>query len=62
MLVYLNFFNKIINKLLAVDVMINKEDKGLILFNLLSESYDDIIITILYKKKTLILEEVMTTL
>ena len=30
---YLNFFNKVINELLAVDVKINEEDKALILFS-----------------------------
>ena len=28
---HLNFFNKVINKLLAVDVKIDKEDKAIIL-------------------------------
>ena len=30
---YLNFFNKIINELLAVDVKIDEEDKALILLS-----------------------------
>ena len=59
---HLNFFKKIISELLAVDVMIDEEDKTLILLSLLSESYDHIVTTILYGKKTLILEEVTTTL
>jgi len=59
---HLNFFNKIISELLAVDVKINKEDKVLILLSSLSKSYDHIVTTMLYGKETLILEEVMATL
>ena len=51
---HLNFFNKVISKLLAVDVKIDEEDKALILLNPLPESYDHIITTMLYGKKTLI--------
>jgi len=58
-LVHLYFFNKIISKLLAVDVKIDKEDKTLILLSSLLESYDHIITTMLYGKETLILEEVI---
>ena len=57
-----NFFNKVISELLAVDVNIDEEDKALILLRLLSQSYDHIITTMLYSKKTLILEEVTSTL
>jgi len=57
-----NFFNKVISELLAVDVKIDEEEKALILLSSLSESYDHIITIILYGKKTLILEEVMSTL
>ena len=60
MLEYLNFFNKI--ELLVVDVKIDEEDKASILLSSLPESYNHIVITILYDKKTLILEEVMLTL
>ena len=59
---HLNFFNKVISELLAVDVMIDEEDKTLILLSSLSEIYDHIVTTILYGKKTLILEEIMSTL
>ena len=59
---HLNFFNKIISKLLTVDVKINKKDKALILLSSLLESYDHIVTTMLYGMKTLILEEVMSTL
>ena len=55
---HLNFFNKAISELLAVDVKIDEEDKALILLSFLLESYDHIITTMLYGKKTLILEEV----
>jgi len=59
---HLNFFNKIISKLLAVDVKINKKDKALIFLNSLPESYDHIVTIMFYGKKTLILEEVTATL
>ena len=59
---HINFFNKAISELIAVDVKIDKEDKALMLLSLLPQSYDHIITTILYGKKTLILEEVTTTL
>ena len=59
---HLNFFNKIINELLAVDVKIDEEDKVLILLSSLPESYDDIVTATLYKKEILILKEAMTTL
>jgi len=59
---YLNFFNKVINELLAIDVKIDEEDKALILLNSLPESYDHIMTTMLYGKETLILEEVTPTL
>ena len=59
---HLNFFNKIISELLAIDVKIDKADKTLILLNSLLKSYDHIVTTILYEKKTLILEEVTTIL
>jgi len=58
----LNFFNKVISKLLAVDVKINEEDKALKLLSSLPQSYDYIITTILYGKETFILEEVTSTL
>ena len=45
-----------------IDVKIDEEDKALILLSLLPESYDHIITTILYSKKTLILEEITSTL
>jgi len=48
---HLNFFNKVINKRQDVDVKIDEENKALILLNLLLESYDHIITTILYGRK-----------
>ena len=59
---HLNFFNKIISELLAVDVKINEEDKTLILFSSFPQSYDHIVTTMLYEKKTFILKEVTTLL
>ena len=58
---HLNFFNKVISELLVVDIKIDEEDKALILLISLSE-YDHIVTTMLYGKKTLILEEIMSTL
>jgi len=55
LLEHLNFFNKVINELLAVDVKIDEEDKTLILLSSLPQSYDYIFITMLYIKETLIL-------
>ena len=49
---YLNFFNKVINKVLVVDVNIDEEDKTLILFSSLPQSYDHIVTTMLYDKET----------
>ena len=60
MLEHLTFFNKVISELLPIDVKIDKEGKALILLSSLSQSYDHIITTML--KKTLILEEVTSTL
>jgi len=51
---HLNFYKKVINELLTVNVKIDKEDKALIILSSLPESYDHIITTILYGKKTLI--------
>ena len=62
MLEHLNFFNKVINDFLTVDVKIYVEDKALIRFSSLPHSYDHIVATILYGKKTLLLEEIMSTL
>ena len=49
---HLNFFNKVISELLAVDVKIDEEDNALILLSSFSESYDHIVTTMLYGKET----------
>jgi len=59
---HLNFFNKVISELLAVDVKIDEEDMTLILLSSLSQSYDHIVTTRHYCKETLILKEVTSTL
>ena len=59
---HLNFFNKVISELLAVDVKIDEEDKALIPLSSLTESYDHFLATMLYGKETLIFEEVTSTL
>ena len=43
---HMNFFNKVISELLAVDVKID-EEKALILLSSLSESYNHIVTTML---------------
>ena len=48
---HLNFFNKVISKLLAVDVKIDEKDKTLILLSSLQESYGHIVTTMLYVRK-----------
>jgi len=55
-------FKKVISELLTVDVKIDEEDKVLILISLLPQSYDHIVTIMFYCKKTLILEEVTSTL
>jgi len=44
---HLNFFIKIINELLTVDIKIDEENKALILLSLLPESNDHIVTTML---------------
>ena len=55
---HLNFFNKVINELLTIDVKIDKEDKALILRSSLSELYNHIVTIMPYDKESLILKEV----
>ena len=57
---HLNFFKKIIRELPAIDVKIDEEDKALILHISLPQSYDHIVTIMLYSKKTLILEAMLT--
>ena len=59
---YLNFFNKVISECLDVDVKIDEKDKALILLCSLPQSYDHIVTTMLFGKKTLILEKITSTL
>ena len=49
---HLNFFNKVISELLAVDVKIDEEDKALILPRSLSQSYDHIVTTMFCVKNS----------
>ena len=55
-------FNKVISELLAVNVKIDEENKALILLSSFTQSYNHIIITILYGKETLILEDQLSYL
>ena len=59
---HLNFFNRIIGKLLAVDVKVDEEDKTLILLSSLLNSYDHTVTNMLFGKDVLITKEVTTTL
>ena len=47
---HLNFFNKVINEFLTIDIKID-EDKALTLLNSLLESYDHIVTIMLYGKE-----------
>ena len=49
---HLNFFNKVISELLAVDIKIDEVDKALILLSSLLQLYDHIVTTMLYGKKS----------
>jgi len=59
---HLNFINKVISELLAIDVKIDEEDKTLILLSSLPQLDNHIVTTMFYGKKTLILTEVTSTL
>ena len=55
---HINVFNQIISNLNRVDVKFEKEDMTLILLNSLPESYDNLVTTLMWGKKTLELEEI----
>jgi len=59
---YLNTYNRIISDLLALEVKLEEEDKALLLLSSLPSSYDHLVTTIIYGKKTLKLQDVIQML
>jgi hypothetical protein len=57
----INTFNQIISGLLRTSVKFDEEDKALMLLTSLLSSYGHQITTMLWRKETLEIEEVMTT-
>ena len=55
---HINVFNQIISYLNRVDVKFEEEDMTLILLNSLSESYDNLVASLVWGKETLELEEI----
>lgn len=62
MINHLDAFSKLIEDLLNLDEDIKNEDKSLISLNSLSDSYDHLVITLLYEKETIKFEEVLNVL
>ena len=58
----LSDFNSLVAHLLIVDVKIEVENRAILLFSSLPESYDHVITTILYGKDSLVINEVTITL
>ena len=59
---HLNSFNRIMSDLLALDVKLEEEDKAILLLCSLPFSYDHLATTIMYRKETLLLEDVRQVL
>src|SRR5436190_15575856 len=59
---HLNLFNKIVSDLLVLEVKLEEEDKAFLLLGSLPPSYDHLVTTIMYGKKTLELEDVRVVL
>nr|GFA01617.1 retrovirus-related Pol polyprotein from transposon TNT 1-94 [Tanacetum cinerariifolium] len=59
---HINEFNKLILDLVNIDIEIEDEDWALMLIMSLPSSYENFIETLLYKRESLIMEDVMTTL
>ena len=55
---HINVLNEIISDLNRVDVKFEDKDMTLILLNSLPESYDNLVITLMWGKETLELEEI----
>ena len=59
---HLDEFNKITTELPSLEVKIEEEDKALLLLASLPSSFDNIVTTLLFGKKTLKFDEVVATL
>ena len=55
-------FNKVTTKLASLDVMIEEEDKALLLLASVPLSFDNIMTTLLFRKGTLKFDKVVATL
>lgn len=59
---HMNKFHGLVNQLKKVDVKIEEEDDAFLFLTSLPDSYENIVITILYRKGTLKMEDVELTL
>ncbi|KAG9450482.1 hypothetical protein H6P81_010447 [Aristolochia fimbriata] len=59
---YINKFNNIVTRLLSIEVNLEEDDKVLIFLNSLPPSFEHLVVTILYGKETLDMDEVTSTL
>jgi hypothetical protein len=56
---YINTFKQIINDMLRIEIKFEDEDKVMMLLTSLPASYEHLVMTLLYGKETLELEEVL---
>nr|GEU76359.1 retrovirus-related Pol polyprotein from transposon TNT 1-94 [Tanacetum cinerariifolium] len=59
---YIDEFNKLILDLANIDIEIKDEDQTLMLLMLLSSSYENFVETLLYRKESLTMEDILATL
>jgi hypothetical protein len=59
---HINTFKQIINDMLRIDIKFEDEDKTMMLLTSLSASYEHLVMTLLYGKETLELEEILGAL
>ncbi|KAG9444834.1 hypothetical protein H6P81_016174 [Aristolochia fimbriata] len=59
---YINRFNNIVTQFLSIEVNLDEDDKMLIFLNSLPPSFEHLVVTILYGKETLDIDEVTSTL
>ena len=55
---HINTFKQIINDMLQIDIKLEDEDKVMRLLTYIPVSYEHLVVTLLYEKETLELEEV----
>ncbi|XXG80321.1 hypothetical protein AAC387_Pa09g1227 [Persea americana] len=60
LLEHLNEFNRIVTQLLSIDVKNEGQDKALLFFSSLPPLYEHMVITLMYEKYTLEIDEVQT--